>query len=139
MADNEYKDIIDMKYPDPEIEADFPVSVKRAALFAPFDALTGYDDAVMETARITDYQIELDENEKQRLNNELLFLFENINKKPEVSFTYFIKDEKKSGGAYITTTGIIKKYKENEKTILLENKKEIPIEDIVFIKSDILK
>ena len=105
-----YDDIINLphyvskKRPQMSIEA-------RSAQFAPFAALTGYDEKVKETARLTDRKIELEDGQKEILNNKLLYILENIEEKPEITFTYFIKDTKKSGGKYIEKTGIARKIK----------------------------
>ena len=74
MNNFQYNDILNMPYPNPEIEKDFPDKILRAAQFAPFAALTGYDEAVEETARLTDSKLELDEYQKAELNDKLLFL-----------------------------------------------------------------
>lgn len=81
----------------------------RAAQFAPFAALTGYDEAVAETARLTDRRRELDDSEKERLNAMLLSLAERIEERPEVEVTWFVPDARKDGGAYVTGTGRLKK------------------------------
>ena len=65
MSNFEFEDILNMQYPNPEIEKDFPDKILRAAQFAPFAALTGYDEAVIETARLTDSKLELDEYTKE--------------------------------------------------------------------------
>ena len=64
MNEFQYDDILNYQYPNPEIEKDFPDKILRAAQFAPFAALTGHDEAVKETARLTDQRIELDEYAK---------------------------------------------------------------------------
>lgn len=86
----------------------------RAAQFSPFAALTGYDDAVKETARLTDSKIELDEYELQELNEKLNKIQDNLREDAEVSITYFVTDKKKSGGSYKTISGIVKRIDEYE-------------------------
>lgn len=81
----------------------------RAAQFSPFAALTGYDDAVTETARLTDDKIELDESAQATLDMKQHILMETISEQPEISVTYFKKDVKKAGGTYLTLTGKLKK------------------------------
>lgn len=81
----------------------------RSAQFAPFAALTGYEDAVKETARETQEELEIDDELKSILDAKLQMLIEIKESNPEISITYFVKDEKKSGGKYVTITGIIKK------------------------------
>lgn len=106
---------------------------QRAAQFAPFAALTGYEDAVRETARITEDRIELDEEEKIKLNNKLQELEKNIEIKPNATITYFVPDIKKSGGEYITVSGKLKRIDEYRKLIILENRTQIPINEIIEI------
>ena len=128
----EFEDILNMQYPNPEIEKDFPDKILRAAQFAPFAALTGFDEEVEETARLTDSKVELDEYQKAELNDKLLFL-NNSEDDEEVSITYFVPDKKKSGGAYITKKGIVLKIREYEKDVVMDDGSEIPIDDIIAI------
>ena len=114
MSEFQYNDILNMPYPNPDIEKDFPDEILRAAQFAPFAALTGFDEEVEETARITDSKVELDEYQKAELNDKLMFLNDSEDDE-EVSITYFVPDKKKSGGAYITKKGIVLKVREYEK------------------------
>ena len=109
----------------------------RSAQFAPFAALTGYEDAVKETGRETIEKIEIDENLKNILDMKLQLLQEYIGKKIEVSFTYFEKDAYKSGGKYITHIGILKKIDSLNQTIILADKKEILIEDLIDISGEV--
>ena len=109
----------------------------RSAQFAPFAALTGYDEKVKETARLTDRKIELEDGQKEILNNKLLYILENIEEKPEITFTYFIKDTKKSGGKYIEKTGIARKIDMVEQYIQLIDKSKIYIDDIIDIETDL--
>lgn len=111
----------------------------RSAQFAPFAALTGYDDAVKETARLTDKRLEIDEGLKNILNNKLQYILENKLLQPEITFTYFVYDNKKSGGKYIEKTGVVKKIDLNEKNIMLKDKTKISIDEIINITGDILE
>ena len=135
MSEFQYNDILNMPYPNPEIEKDFPDKILRAAQFAPFAALTGHDEAIEETARLTDSKVELDEDKKAELNDKLQFL-NNSDVDEEVSITYFVPDKKKSGGAYITKRGIALKVREYEKDIVMEDGTEIPIDDIFAIEGN---
>lgn len=133
MSDFRYNDILNMQYPDPEIERDFPDRVLRAAQFAPFAALTGYDDAVEETARLTDRKIELDEDSICRINERLLYIMNSED--PEyVSVTYFVPDEKKMGGCYVTKKGEVFKVSEYERIVVMDDGCEIPIDDILSVE-----
>ena len=111
--------------------------LNRAAQFAPFAALTGHDEAVKETARLTDAKLEIDEYTKEELNRRILYINENINLSPEVSITYFVPDSKKSGGAYVTETGVVSKIKEYENLIVMTSGLEIPIQEIILIKGTV--
>jgi len=132
MSEFQYNDILNMPYPNPDIEKDFPDKILRAAQFAPFAALTGYDEAVEETARLTDSKVELDEYQKAELNDKLIFL-NNSESDEKVCITYFLPDKKKSGGAYITKKGIVLKIREYEKDVVMDDGSEIPIDDIIAI------
>ena len=82
----------------------------RAAQFAPFAALVGYDDAAAETARLTESRPELDEQEQRSINERLAYIADHIHEQPEVRSKYFVPDEHKSGGAIIEFSGKVKKY-----------------------------
>ncbi len=106
----------------------------RAAQFSPFAALTGYDSAVKETARLTDAKVELTEEEKSILDAKLQMLAEQIASQPTTEFTYFKPDGKKEGGAYLTVSGIVKKIDGLAGGIVLTDGRRIPIEDILDIQ-----
>ena len=108
----------------------------RAAQFAPFAALVGYDDAVAETARLTESRPELDEQEQRELNARLCELADHIQDHPEVRIKYFVPDERKSGGAIVEICGTVKKLVAADGTIVLTDGTVIPISDIVEL-SDI--
>lgn len=99
----------------------------RASIFSPFAALTGYDDSIKETSRITNKKIILDEDKIEIINYKL-----NNSKNKEVCITYFIKDLYKDGGSYKTIKGIIKKIDNFNKVIIINNLK-IKIDDIVDV------
>lgn len=92
--DHSYDDIINMehhvskKHPQMSLYA-------RSSQFAPFAALTGYEDMVMETARETSEKIEIDDELKSILDSKIQILIEQVNKKTKVSITYFVNDLKK--------------------------------------------
>lgn len=111
----------------------------RAAQFSPFAALTGYDAAVKETARLTEQQIELDEYEKAALDQRILLLQEHLKDIPEVTITYFVPDERKNGGKYISVIGAVKKIDIYEKQIILKDKSKISIENILSIESELFR
>jgi hypothetical protein len=138
MKNDNYEDIINLKHHISKKHP--PMDIQhRAAQFAPFAALTGYDDNIKEATRIIDKRIELDEQRKILINDKLQLILENIKEEPIVNFTYFVYDDKKDGGKYIEETGIVKKIDMIEEYILLKNKIKIPIKEIIDINSEILK
>ena len=106
--EHRYDDIIDLPHHVSRKHPQMPL-LDRAAQFAPFAALTGHEAAIRETARLTEEEIELDENSKELLDLRLQQLQEHLSEHPSVTATYFKPDEKKSGGAYETVTGKVKK------------------------------
>ena len=105
----------------------------RAAQFAPFAALVGYDDAVAETARLTESRPELNEQEQRAINECLAYIAEHIHEQPEVKIQYFVSDERKSGGAIIEVFGKVKKISATDGTIVMADGCVIPITDVMDI------
>lgn len=105
----------------------------RAAQFSPFMALVGFGDEVEESKRLTDRKIELSEGDKERVNESLMLMRENIKSRPKVTITYFIPDAKKAGGAYVTVTERVKKIDEIGLRLMLMDGREIEIEDILSV------
>lgn len=130
---NPYEDIIDLEYPVPSARKKMSLH-DRAAQFSPFAALTGYDDAIVETARLTDPRSELDEERIRQINEKLQYISENIRGRPEVEIVYFAADEKKDGGKYITVSGKIRNINEYESTLIFEDDRKVIIGDIFEIK-----
>lgn len=130
-----YDDIINLPRHVSENRPPMPVA-DRAAQFAPFAALTGFGAAITETGRLTDEKAELDEHEIEALNEKLSAITGRLDEHPMVSITYFQPDEKKSGGAYATVTGAVKKIDEYERLVLLQSGAKISIDDIVDITED---
>lgn len=129
---NKYEDIINLKRPISKKHPPMPLE-ERAAQFAPFAALTGYEETITETAREVNKRIELDEEAQNTINRKIQELKQQIATKPIVSITYFQKDLRKAGGEYITVTEKIRKIDDYKKIIVLENKTEIPIREILDI------
>ena len=109
----------------------------RAAQFAPFAALTGYGDAIDETARRTETRIEPDENAMTELDARFRHLQEKLPEKPEITLTCFVPDTKKTGGAYVETSGVVKKIDSFARMIFLEDGRKIPMDDVVGLAGDI--
>ncbi len=130
---NNYDDIINM--PHHVSKTRKPMSLQnRSAQFAPFSALTTYDEKVREVARETSKKIELDDGIKLMLNDKLSFIKTNIKLRPKVTITYFVKDEKKSGGHYKTITSNVKIVDEVYKRIVLIDNTIISFDNIIDIK-----
>ena len=102
----------------------------RAAQFAPFAALVGYDEAVAETARLTESRPELDEQEQQEINECLAYIADHIHEQPEARIKYFVPDEHKSGGAIVEASGKVKKISATDGAIILTDGCKIRLSDI---------
>ena len=111
--------------------------IDRAAQFSPFQALTGYGAAIQETGRLTDRKIKLSEDERIVLDMKQQILLDNIRERPDVSITYFIPDERKDGGSYVTVTGNVKKIDDYQRLLILTDRAQIPLDEIVDIESEL--
>lgn len=129
-----YRDILNFPYPNSEIEKDFPDPVLRGAQFAPFAALTGHDEAIEETARLTDGKVLLSHSEQEEINRSLQFLLDHIGEHPKISVTYFVADQKKQGGAYYTKLETASKIRPTEQILILSDQTEIPFSDILDLE-----
>ena len=107
---------------------------KRAVQFSPFAALTGFDEEIDETARITDTQINLSEDDAVLLNQNLSYLLEHQYEEISVKLTYFKSDSKKEGGSYIDYKGVFKCFREDTHCLVFQDGKEISIDNIEKIK-----
>ncbi len=136
---SKYDEIMGLPHHVSRTRPQMPMS-DRAAQFAPFAALTGYDDAVEETGRWTDDRIELSEGELAALNRKYQVLREYLRSHPEgapeVIFGYFQPDERKAGGAYLTVTGRVKKLDEYRRRIVLEDGTVLPMADITDVSGE---
>ena len=127
---NPYADIIDLPHHVSQNHPQMPLR-DRAAQFAPFAALTGYEAVVGETARLTTVKRELDAQEAEELNRQLAAVIEHLSERPEVTVEYFVPDERKSGGAYVTVTGRVRHVSLPEKVLVMEDGTVIDLEDVV--------
>lgn len=109
----------------------------RAAQFSPFAALVGYEDALAETARLTDGRIELDENEKYMLDLKQRYLLECASENPELTITFFRLDMQKDGGEYITVTDRLKAISMEKQILLLRTYAPIPLRDVIRLESPV--
>ena len=131
-----YADIIHLPHHVSQNHPQMPMH-DRAAQFAPFAALTGYEAAVGETARLTSERRELDPQEAEELNRRLTELAARLPDHPEVTVEYFVPDDRKAGGAYVTVTGRVRYISVAEKTLVMEDGAEIPMEDIISMTGEI--
>lgn len=117
-----------------------PMSViDRAAQFSPFAALTGFEGAIKETARLTEKRIELDENAKTILDEKLRIVQEQLSRAHEIELVFYRPDDTKTGGAYVSKRGVVKKIDEYERIIVMEDESIIPIEEIIDITSELFR
>ena len=127
-----YHDILNLPHPVSRRHPPMPAE-NRAAQFAPFAALTGYDDVIEETGRVTDEQAVLADDRAAYLDERLAELRGRLADRPSVTVTYFAPDEKEAGGAYRTVTGHLKKIDEFERTVVLTDGTVIPIRYLMDI------
>ena len=109
----------------------------RAAQFAPFAALTGYDAAIKETGRLTDERIELDVEALSALDMKYQLLMEALDEAPKVTITYFQPDERKAGGKYVSAVGAVKKIDDFERRITMRDGTRIPTDDVLSIDGEL--
>lgn len=132
MKTSKYDKILNAPPWEPRSHPRMPLS-KRAAQFQPFDPLEGYDEAVTETARETDAERYLDETTVASLNATLAELNARIKEQPAVTVTYFVPDTKKTGGAYHTRSGKMKKLDELNEEMTLTDGTRIPLKHIMTL------
>jgi len=129
---NQYDDILHLPHPTSQRHPRMPIA-DRAAIFSPFAALTGHAAAIQETARLTDQRLELDEDTKAALDRKQQILEDCLAEQPEVTVTWFLPDERKAGGSYVTTTGCVKRIDTYTGKILLTDGQAIPLEAVYAI------
>lgn len=131
-----YDDFLNLPH---HVSADLPhMSMQnRAAQFAPFAALIGYESIIKETCRQTAHRIELDESAKEALDKKLQRLLQVLHVHPQISITFFKPDEKKDGGAYICITGTIKKIDGYGENLIMTDGTQIPISEITSLQGDL--
>lgn len=132
-SENRYDDIINMPHHVSKKHPQMSLA-DRAAQFSPFAALTGYEAAIAETARVTEERLELSENSREELNMKIQLLKEHLSEKPVVEIMYFVPDERKAGGSYETVTGVVKKIDEYEQKIVLESGVGVEMREMVIIE-----
>ena len=131
-----YNEIMGLPHHVSKTRPQMPMS-DRAAQFAPFAALTGYDAAIKETGRLTDERIELDVEALSALDMKYQLLMEALDEAPEVTITYFQPDERKAGGKYVSAVGAVKKIDDFERRITMRDGTRIPMDDILSIDGEL--
>lgn len=136
--EHKYDRILNLPHPVSKEHPPMPLS-NRAAQFSPFAALTGHEELIREAARLTDSFIELDEDQKEQLNQQLRTIREHLEQEPECEITYFQPDAKKDGGAYVTLCGKIKKIDEYTRRILLTDGTVLPVMHLFSIRGELFE
>ena len=131
-----YDEIMGLPHHVSKTRPQMPMS-DRAAQFAPFAALTGYDAAIKETGRLTDEKIELDVEALSALDMKYQLLMEALDEAPEVTITYFQPDERKVGGKYVSAVGAVKKIDDFERRITMRDGTRIPMDDVLSIDGEL--
>lgn len=131
-----YDDIIRLPHHVSQNHPQMPM-LNRAAQFAPFAALTGYEAAVGETARLTAERRELDAQEAEELNRRLVAIIARLPDRPEATIEYFVPDDRKAGGAFVSVTGRVRHISVPERTLVMEDGTVIPLDDVVSVASEI--
>lgn len=133
-----YDDLLELPHHVSKVHPQMPVR-ERAAQFSPFAALTGYEAAVRETARLTDELAELDEDCREELDRRLALLWENLGRKPEVTILYFEPDGRKAGGEYRSAEGTVKKIDTWGRCLVMSDGLRLPMEHIVQIEGELFE
>ena len=129
---NNYQDIIDHPHYQSKTRKHMSL-LNRAAQFAPFAALSGYEESVRETERLTDHRVDLDESEIAALNDKLQYLYMTKADHPQVTITYFVNDPSKEGGSYEKISGTIKNIDAVFCYVIMDDNTLVPIQDIYAI------
>lgn len=106
----------------------------RAVQFSPFAALTGYDDMLAETSRLTSERARITEDRAEHINECLRMISESYPQRIGARITYFVPDERKEGGSYETAEGSVRQIDEGAMTVVFDDNRAIPIEDIFDIE-----
>ena len=130
---NRYDEIMGLPHHVSTTRPQMPMS-DRAAQFAPFAALTGYEPAIKETGRLTNERIELDEEALAALDRKYQLLMDTLDDTPEVTIIYFQPDERKAGGQYVSATGTVKKVDTFGRRILLQDGTRIPLDSVFDLR-----
>ena len=128
-----YEDMLYLEPPVSKIHRKMSIS-ERAAQFMPFAALTGYEDLIRESSRITQRRIELSETEIEELKHKLEFLHVHEKENPLIKVMYFLQDLKKNGGSYQTVEKQLHRIDDIEKKIIFKDRTTIQFDDIISVE-----
>lgn len=128
-----YDDIIHLPHPTSKKHPRMSMT-ERAAQFAPFAALTGFDGVIQETGRLTHQRVELGEGDREELERRLNYLDAQEEEPPPVKVTYFLPDEKKEGGSYVTVQGRLKRIDTVGGVLLLEEGGQVSLGEILWVE-----
>ena len=135
---HKYDDMIGLGHPISKTHPPM-ARIKRAAQFASFDALTGFGEAIYEAGRETEEKLELSEDMIEMIDAKLAVIEQHIKEQPSISVTYFLPDDKKAGGRYVTVSGNVRKLDGLERVIMMVDGTRIPIEDVRMIEGDLFR
>ena len=130
-----YDDILFLEHPTSSRHLPMPLA-DRGAQFSPFAALTGYEEVIRESARLTDSRVELVDEGLRMLNEALNRLLAHLEEQPRASFTLFVPDRHKDGGSYVTCRGRVRKFDPCARTLTLTDDTVIPLEQILQIQTE---
>lgn len=133
---HQYDDIINLPHHVSQTRPRMSMT-DRAAQFSPFAALASFDAAIREMGRLTEQRIELTEDSREELDRRQQPLVEHLSEHPEVSVTYFVSDERKSGGAYVMVSDGVKKIDRYQRLLVLNDDLWIPLNEIIVLDSEI--
>lgn len=136
MQENNYDDIINLPHHQSKVRPQMSL-YNRAAQFSPFSALTGYEDAIEETARLTEKKHTLSDEETDMLNRKMALLKDKISEKPTISIRCFIPDDIKDGGSYSTISGELRAIDNVNRLVIIQDGTTIPFDDIEDISGDV--
>lgn len=134
--DDNYDDMLDMPHHVSKVHPQMTMQ-QRAAQFSPFAALSGHGEAVQEAQRLTDDKLDLDERQKIELDEKLQILLQHLKEQPKLHIVYFIPDDKKAGGEYVSKEGKTRKFDPYEKTLIMADGTKIAIDQISELNGEL--
>ena len=130
MIPEKYKRIIDLDYRGSDTRPKMD-RVNRAAQFSPFAALVGYYDILDETNRQTVHKEDFGEDDRADLDRKLTLLIEKEKERPLITVTYFVPDERKEGGKYVTETKKLKRVDTTMRKMIFDDRTSLPLDVIL--------